>query len=249
VDERQTGKAGPVSELPDLQETVRALRGVARASVRWPEPEGPATLHIVFSAEADREATVQGVLEALHRVGHVDLSSLRMDLPRPPGASPEPRNTASGVAPPPPPATAPREVAQRVAARRAVFSGMTVDRSDLDNRITVTLRIGDRTLTGRAEGLATRRATPRTAAAAALLALRDVLPGDTRLQLEWLEVVDALAADRPAVVQSAVTCLSAGGEQTYLGSAIVRDDLREAAVRATLDALNRRLEQHLTAGD
>ncbi len=44
-------------------------------------------------------------------------------------------------------------------------------------------------------------------------------------------------------MSSAVTCLSRRGEQVLIGSAIVHSDIREAAVRATLDALNRRLEQ------
>jgi hypothetical protein len=232
-----------VSELPELQQAVRALRGVAHATVRWPEPGGPATLHIIFERDADRDEVTREVLDALQRVGDVDLATLRVQVPPPPGApapeTGEPRRSAEAEAG----ARGPGQPAVVDEGRRPVFSGLSVERTNLDNTVVVTLRLGERLLTGRADGLATRRATPRTAAAAALLALREVVPRDTRLYLEWLEIVDAASPERPTVVQSAVTCLTASGEETYIGSAIVRDDVREAAVRATLDALNRRLER------
>lgn len=247
-----------MSKIPDLQAAVRALEGVAHAAVRWPEPEGPATLRVEFSPGADREEVTERVLTTMREVGGVDLSSLELQPlePRPlepqplepqPGEHTAPEHAARPVADEPaahpvadePSAThRPPEVDAPV---RPIFSGLTVDRSDLDSNVTVRLEFAGRSFTGSAAGLATRRSTPRTAAAAALAALRELLPPEVRVQLDWLEVVEAATPARPVIVHSAVSCLTSLGEETFVGSAIAGDDLREAAVRATLDALNRRL--------
>lgn len=234
-----------MSKIPEVQEAVRALQGVARAIVRWPEPHGPATLHIEFADGADREAVAGEVLDLLERIGGVDLQSLSMPVPPAPDeveTPPMPRAWQVETQPEQHP-----NGSEDDTRSRPVFAGLTVNRSDLDNSVTVQLRVAGRTITGTAEGMATRRATLRTAAAAALLALRQVVPHDFRLQLDWLEVVEGVGPDRPDMVHAAVTCLSGEGEETFLGSAMVRDDLREAAVRATLDALNRRLTMLLPA--
>lgn len=232
-----------MSRIPDVQAAVRALAGVERASVSWPEPHGPATLNVVLEAGADREQVTARVLETLREVGGVDLATLRVEMPPAPQVPPPPPPAPAAPMPEP---EAPAGVRSRRRSRIA-FSGLRIERDELENSVTVTLRRDDQTFTGRAQGLATWRATPRTAAAAALLALRELLPADTRVHLDWLEVSDGAAAGRPSIVQSAVTCLAPSGEHTYIGAAIVRDDLREAAVRATLDALNRRLEQTAAA--
>jgi hypothetical protein len=212
-----------VERLPDLQSAVRALPGVASATVRWPDPHGPARLEVTFAAEADQERTAAAVLAAMADIAGVD--------PRDLDARP-----TSDAAPVPPAPLAAR-------AARPVFSGLVVERTDLDSSVTVTLDQDGRTAQAQADGLATQRSTPRTAAAAALMALRELLPDGVRVQLEWLEVVESPAPGRPDLVHAAVTCLTAAGEETHLGTALVRGDVREAAVRATLDALNRRLDR------
>lgn len=217
-----------MTDIPEVQDAVSRVPGVTAATVRWPDPLGPATLRVEF-AGADAESVTRAVVETLRDVGGVEPEQIALELPaRGPG------NDG--------PAAAPAAAAR---LRRPVFSGMTVDRGDLDSTVEVTLQYGERRLTGRAVGLATRTAATRTAAAAALDALRDLLPPDVRVQVEWLEVVDPTAPGRHQLVQAAVTVLSRRGEEVYLGTAFVRGDLREAAVRATLDAVNRRLELQL----
>jgi hypothetical protein len=214
-----------MSKIPDVQEAVRRLEGVATVAVRWPDPLGPATLHVEFAADADERAVTEAVLDTVRRVGAEG------------GNIPDIRIVETASTDRTDPGRDPRPI----------FAGMTVDRGDLDAAVEVALEYGARRLTGRAEGLATRHAALRTAAAAALAAVRELVPADTRLQLEWLEVVDPTNPGRPAVVQAAVTWLTRTGEETYLGSAFVRNDLRVAAVRATLDAINRRLARLLDA--
>lgn len=209
-------------DLPELQQRVRDLDGVAEATVRWPDPHGPAELRVRIDHDSDAADVTGQVLEVLERVGGVDLDTL--DL-----------REAEGEAP-----------------TRPVFAGLEVQRGELDVQVEVTLRYLDREIRGVAEGLATADHTPRVAAAAALAALAKIVRDDVRLHVEWVEVPDT-TAPRSAVVSVAVTCLSPDGQDQHVGSAFVRGDLREATVRATLDAVNRRLrrlteQQHASDG-
>jgi len=211
-----------MSQMPQLQQAVRDLEGIVRASVRWPDPLGPAELHLEFDADADRAAVTREVLAVLQDVGGVDLDTLEVVSP---AAEPAKRPAA-------PPSVA-----------RPVFSDIRVDRQGLDASVEVTLRSEGVTTTGRAEGLATAQATLRTAALATLDALRAIVGEDARLSLEWVEVLEAAGPGRPQIVQTAVGHLSQRGEEVFVGSALGRWNLQEAAVRAVLDALNRRLDQ------
>lgn len=226
-----------LSRIPELQAAVRALSGVADASVRWPEPGGPATLRIEFEDSADRDSVTATVLDTLRTVAEVDLASLHVALPAPPGVPAQDCRERDEAAPTEV-AAAPRGASP---VRRPVFHAIEVSRTALDVGVSVTLAYGDRRLVGSAEGLATRQAAPRVAAAATLVALRELLTDDTRLHVDWLEIHDAEHPVRPGVVQVAVAMLSGAGEEVMIGSAMLRDDAREGAVRATLDALNRRL--------
>jgi hypothetical protein len=221
-----------VTKIPELQAAVRALQGVAQATVRWPDPHGPAVLRVEFAEGADREVVTESILATVREVGEVDLGSLRVNDDDAQAVLAPVGSDASG-----------RSASRR--GGRPVFAGLTVERTDLDSSVTVTLDYQGRTVKASAEGLATRRSSPRTAAAAVLLAMRELLPADVRVQLEWIELVEASGPNRPEIVHSAVSFLSNAGEETFIGTAIVRADLREAAVRATLDALNRRFE-HLS---
>jgi len=211
-----------VSSIPQLQEAVREVHGVARALVRWPDPLGPAELQVEFRSDADREAVARDILAALREVGGVDLATLAIASAT--QSDPTPRS-----------------------ARRPVFSSLSVDRGDLDAAVEVTLSVEGRHVVGRGEGLSTAAGTLRTAASATLAALEELVGTDARVQLDWLELVEVGSPGRPQVVSAAVTFLTRDGEEVYVGSAIVRGDEREAAVRATLDALNRRLEQRIAA--
>jgi hypothetical protein len=63
------------------------------------------------------------------------------------------------------------------------------------------------------------------------------------VELEHLEVT-TMGHEKTVVVL--LTLLTAQGSEPLTGAAAVRDDVRQAVIRATLDALNRRLEILLT---
>lgn len=214
-----------MSQLPEVQQSVRALDGVSGAYVRWPDPNGPASLHVQFAEGADRDAVRDQIAAILRDVGGVDLATLEVaDHPGDSSGLDESADARPG---------------------RAAFAGLLVDQNNLDAAVDVTLLLHGRRITGHAEGLATGHALPRTAATATLGALREILPDGFRAELDWLRVVEVDQHDVPAVVQTAVTVLTRNGNEQFVGSAIVRGDVKEAAVRATLSALNRRIERNL----
>jgi hypothetical protein len=79
-------------------------------------------------------------------------------------------------------------------------------------------------------------------ATATLRALEEVVGAAARFELEQLEI-NQLGPDRAVVV--VVAMLTKLGSERLTGVSVVREDVRQAVIRATLDALNRRLESLL----
>lgn len=135
----------------------------------------------------------------------------------------------------PEPAPSPRVVVERV----------LVSTERQLARATVQLRCGDvvysGTATGQGSGPGLHRALG-TAAAAAIAsatasAVEAVVGAATRLDAQQVDLLE-VGTDHVAVVVLAL--LSDTGIERLTGSALVRHDPRDAVVRATLDALNRR---------
>jgi hypothetical protein len=106
----------------------------------------------------------------------------------------------------------------------------------------VTLGLGDATYEGAADGVGTTPAVHRTVAAATLRALERVLDGRVRFDLEHLEVAPT-GEDR--TVLTVVTLVSDRGDERLSGASVVREDARQAVIRAVLAAVNRRIEPML----
>lgn len=115
--------------------------------------------------------------------------------------------------------------------------------SGLDVVATVTLSSGDRTAVGEATGPASQTEVHRTVAAATLRAVEQLSEGLARFELDHVEVTP-MGSERTALVS--MTMHSALGSERLTGAAGVREDVRQAVIRATLDALNRRLEMLLS---
>ena len=111
-----------------------------------------------------------------------------------------------------------------------------------DARVTVTLDWAHRSWHGQAVGSADQRA--RLAGEAALDAVIR-LSGDG-LDLELL----AIATTDLGAASVALAQVRFGDDDVLVGSALQGEvDARLAAVRAVLDAINRRLERHLASSD
>jgi hypothetical protein len=104
---------------------------------------------------------------------------------------------------------------------RPVISRMQLVSSGLDVSASVSLTFQGRVVRGESTGTATQSGVQRAVAAAALHAVEQLI-------------------DSKALVS--VTMVSSSGTDRLTGSAMVREDARQAVIRAVLDAVNRRLE-------
>ncbi|MFA9429859.1 hypothetical protein [Egicoccus sp. AB-alg2] len=125
---------------------------------------------------------------------------------------------------------------------RAAIGDLVTEHGAAAVSVTATLSHGGREGRGAVGALATRRATWRAVAEATLHALQDLTGGRLRAQVERVTVN---TAEDPGTVSVVLAVLSERGEETLLGAALVREDAERAVMRATLDALNRRVEPWL----
>jgi len=153
------------------------------------------------------------------------------------------------VAPAPPAAPEPVEVArapervqpspdEAAAPPRPVISRLRMRVSGLEVHCAVTLSVAGREVTGLAVGTANSSGTLRAVSGATLRAVEQLTAGVVRLEIEQLQLT-SVGSDSTLLVS--LTMMSATGSSRLTGAAAVRQDVRQAAVRATLDAVNRRL--------
>jgi hypothetical protein len=127
----------------------------------------------------------------------------------------------------------------RNAGRRPIISRMQLVSSGLDVTAAVSLSYREGTVRGEATGTATQSGVQRAVATAALRAIELLIGTSARFELEHVEIARS-GQDRTAIVT--VTMVSSTGTDRLTGSAGVREDARQAVIRAALDAVNRRLE-------
>ncbi len=104
--------------------------------------------------------------------------------------------------------------------------------------VTVTLELEGDTYAGKASGPASSTGRQRLVATATLDAVEQYAQGALSFALEDVSIIQL---GRENVAVSCVTLVSPLGEQAYAGSALVRQNEKDSIVRATLDAINRRL--------
>lgn len=121
---------------------------------------------------------------------------------------------------------------------RIVFKGMEVASKGLEIDVRVILSHGEKDYCGSQKGINTTTSINRTIAQATLKALSDFLNIG---EIFVVEDVETLNIAKTNVVVVAVTCVDKNGEQLLIGSSMNLGDIKEAVVKATLDAVNRRI--------
>lgn len=121
---------------------------------------------------------------------------------------------------------------------RIVFKGMEVASKGLEIDVKVILSHGEKDYCGSQKGINTTTSISRTIAQATLKALTDFLNIG---EIFVVEDVGTLNIAKTNVVVVAVTCVDKNGEQLLIGSSMNLGDIKEAVVKATLDAVNRRI--------
>jgi hypothetical protein len=187
------------------------------------------------------------LLEALRRtMPDEGTGGWRSDRPEPAAVAARP--------PAPPPATAPRpaQAARNAPPARAGRPRLVIERvqlvsAGLTTSVTVVLGVGGtagRSVQGSADGTATTGSLHRSVAAATLRAVEAAAGDGVRFDVEHVEVART-GSDRTALV--VVTMVTERATQRLSGASVVREDVRQAVIRAVLAAVNRRVEPLITA--
>lgn len=124
------------------------------------------------------------------------------------------------------------------AAMRVVLERVQVVTAGLEAAVEVGLAVGGIRAVGRAAGPAVEEHVLRAAAAATTDAVDVLLAGRARCAMEHVGTYHASTTEVALVV---IMLLSPAGPERLTGAAPVHGDARQAAARATLAALNRRL--------
>jgi hypothetical protein len=216
--------------VTDFREIVAALRdvpGVADADVEPDAEGGMGLLRLGLQAGVDEVAVATTVGRLLRERFGLGVDAERVQIVE--DAQVQPASTIETEVDVP---------HQRVAGRPAI-SRMHLVSSGLDVTATVTLTSDGRTAAGESRNSASQSGVQRAVATATLRAVEELSGDVARFELDHLEVTQ-LGSDRMVIV--ALTMLSSRGTERLTGAAAVREDVRQAVIRATLDALNRRLE-------
>ena len=124
------------------------------------------------------------------------------------------------------------------AKARAQIKNINVEVAGVYVNIAVALELEGELFTGRATGPASRTGRERLVAEATLDAIAQYLQGAFTFALEDVEII---RLGRESIATACVVLVTSLGEQAFAGSALVRQNDKDSIVRATLDAINRRL--------
>ncbi|MGZ4603527.1 MAG: hypothetical protein ACXV0U_08000 [Kineosporiaceae bacterium] len=244
------------SDHRELVAALLAVTGVADAAV---EPDdagrGPGTLRLQLEPGAD-EVAVAGAVNRLLRARFglaVDAHRVRVLEDSTPAPATKPARAEQPPRPEQPPRAGqlPSAAAVNGVPRVQVTrpGRLTIQRvqmlsAGLGVIATVSLGLDGRLYDGEAEGAATTTSVNRCVAVAATRAVEAVVAGRARFEVEHIELT---ATGRERAVLVVVTMLTGRGSERLSGASVVREDVRQAVIRAVLAAVNRRLEPMLEA--
>jgi hypothetical protein len=243
--------AGSVLPIKKAEELLQTLPGVIAARIIASETGAVDEIHVLTSAEVTPKQTVRNIESALiahlgMRVDHRKISVATTLENRKTGEFEAPPAAVSHPAPSPAPAvvtpavTTPSPVATPLTnsgPRVLFFEDVEVRRSRTKGiSCRVTLRKGDQSYTGEAEGMENERTRLELAGRAALKAIAELEPTARVLDLGGARVVEAF--DREFVF-TAVTAQMVRETVLLTGTCEVKESPETACVLAVLDATNR----------
>ncbi len=253
----------PAIHIARAEELLATLPGVVSVRIEASPGGEVDAIHVLTSVEVGPKQTVRNIESALlahlgMRVDHRKISvATTVDAPRirltpsavdaiaGPAASPAPVPASPMAAASPAPVSAAAAVAPASGAasapgdRRYIFDDVEVKRSRSGLGCRVTLRRGEQSFEGEAEGLETEAARLELAARATVLAIAFAEGKSGALALAGAQRVEAFGAE---VVLVGVTVRQGRSSLMLSGSCTIRDSAEVAGALAVLDATNRWLE-------
>jgi hypothetical protein len=224
--------AGSVLPIKRAEDLLLTLPGVLSARIMAADDGAVSEIHLLTSAEVNPKQTVRNVESAL--IAHLGMKVDHRKISV--ATSVDPQQTADARA---------QSVAQAAAvvqaatlpSRMLYFEDVEVRRSRVQGvTCRVTLRKGEKSYIGEAEGAETERSRAELAARAALLAIVQAEPDARFVSVEGCKMFEAFDAEHVFVGIAARD----GRDRVLLtGSCQVKDSPETASVLAVLDATNR----------
>lgn len=121
---------------------------------------------------------------------------------------------------------------------RALIRSVSAETSGVQVKVAVALEIGGELYIGNALGPASQTSRQRLVAQATLNAVEEYLQGTMSFALEDVQIV---RLGQQSVAVACIVLVTSLGEQPLTGAALVRQSEKDSIVKATLDAINRRL--------
>lgn len=263
-----------VTDHPELVAALLAVSGVAAAAVE-PTDEGPGTLRLQLEPGADEVGVAGEVNRLLRsrfglavdadrvRVVDDDTGVRRDDVPTPVEGDGSRAADIDQTGDEQPDAEVEQADAEQTDVEQAdveraeapVLPEVTMARpgrlviervalvsAGLGTSVSVSLALDGETFEGNAEGTSTPGSLHRSVAGATLRAVEAVVEGSVRFDVEHVEIA-ATGPDRTALV--VLTMVTDRATQRLSGASVVREDARQAVIRAVLAAVNRRVEPML----
>jgi hypothetical protein len=244
--------AGSVLPIKRAEELLATLPGVIAARIIASDNGAVDEIHVLTTSEVTPKQTVRNIESALiahlgMRVDHrkisvaTTLESQPSRESRDAAREKEKEREAKIVAEAAAMAAAATPVLpvklERVSGRLLYFEDVEVRRSRAKGiACRVTLKKGEETFVGEAEGMENERSRIELAARAALQALAQAEPSDRALALDGVRLIEAF--DREFVFVG-VTARFARTSALLTGSCEIRESAETASVLAVLDATNR----------
>jgi hypothetical protein len=244
--------AGPVDgTYAAVERAIAGVPGVLKASVVASDTTGAGRLRLRVAPGEDRDAVSWAVATTLRERFGIPLDPAAIRPAPEQEEDPVPDETRPMDAAADPLAALEQAVAGRLQvsaptatgdATRAAIGDLATQQGRAAVAVTATLEHRGRTATAAVDALATSRARWRAVAQATLTALGELTDGQLRAEVVRVTIE---TADAPATVTVVVTLVTERGEEHLAGAALLRDDPEGAVMRATLAAVNRRIEPWL----
>ncbi len=220
---------------------LRALPGVADAELE-PElgdPGGLGALRVRLLPGADEVDVARAADRLLRTHFAMAVDAERVHLVEDDGAGLRGRHAAK-LPPVPPPAPVQLPAPDvGLASPRVAIERLQLSTTGLLTTVTIRLSRHGVQTAGVADGTTNATGVHRAVALATLRAVQSIVKAPCRFEIEHVEIATTGSLRTAVVVVTMVTEL--GGERLS-GASVVREDTRQAVVRATLAAVNRRLE-------
>jgi len=252
--------AGSVLPIKRAEELLATLPGVIAARIIASENGAVDEIHVLTTSEVTPKQTVRNIESALiahlgMRVDHRKISVATTLESQPTkeqreaarekeareakaaaDAAAQAAQAQAAQAAQPVPPTLPLKL-ERISGRLLYFEDVEVRRSRAKGiACRVTLKKGDESFVGEAEGMENERSRIELAARAALQALAQAEPSDRALALDGVRLIEAF--DREFVFVG-VTARLGRTSALLTGSCEIRESAETASVLAVLDATNR----------